>query len=92
MRRRLVEGGVEPWLVTATANADLDRLAPVQLSLIADVVSETAVMRPVAEQDFGRLARLHDDCTPDEVASLMTFVRGELVESGVGTGGWDGAA
>lgn len=86
-RRKLIEGGVEPWRVTSTPNAELDRLLPVQLTLVPDV-------EPVVEDP--RWAE-----TPDEAESTRYFRERMRVGEGVviplrsvglGGGEWGGGA
>lgn len=67
-RRVLIEAhGIDSWRVTATPNAELDRLLPVQLELVAEC--ETVVMPCLSGMRH------------DEMASVVTFARGELVSA-----------
>jgi len=92
LRRELVERGVEPWIVSATPTSLLNRLdrETPQLRLVLDVEDADPDTMPRLGNPFTRMERLEADCTPDEVASVLTFARGVLVEPSFPQ--WDGAA
>lgn len=84
LRRHMVERmDVPAWMVTCTPNADMPELKRrfEQLTLVADVEART-----------DRIAAMFDEGhSPDEVASLLTYARGKLVEP-AGIHPWGGDA
>lgn len=91
-RQRLLELGVEPWRVTACHDANLAALAQeaydrrVRLVDDVDELSGDDVMELVPRLGASRLDPIdvrmrREGCTEDEIASVLTFVTGRLVEA-----------
>lgn len=91
-RRQLVELGVEPWIVNSTSSDKLDELLQrawdTRVVLVADVdeLTDDDVCDIVPRIGVSRLDPIdvrmrRDGCTEDEIASVLTYVRGTLVEA-----------
>ena len=81
-RRALIERGVPPWRVTACSTANLNDLDAEyqQLTLVPDVGRPALAVVEGGRPDPVR--RMMDDgCSPDEIASVLTYARGVFVES-----------
>lgn len=81
MRRELIARGIEPWRVSATPTDALDELDATYppLQLVFDVDAEDAKVREIAPRLAWHRPMALDE-SPDEYASVLTFLSGKLVE------------
>lgn len=99
LRRYLIEKmGVPAWMCLYTSNNDMPELKRRFEEIDRAKAAEAEATEALVEPEYGVLQRLpsvramfDDDCTPDEVASVLTYVKGRLVEPSE-VGGFNGDA